>query len=202
MSVSLAECEAPSTYRKYQIFPTAQRAVRDHPCQLIGHSHQPPQIFLNQTQFIIGFYHRAALLCPPAGGLRTDARALIHFVHSGCRESNPVYKHPMLAYCRYTTARPARCPSFGPPGIPVPQRFALATGQVEPDLHTVSRGSFFGPVRIELTLHEPESCVLPVYYGPKKEPVLSTTTGLPRCIRNSELQLGYTTARIRHHTHI
>ena len=24
---------------------------------------------------------------------------------SGCRELNPVYMHPMHAYCRYTTAR-------------------------------------------------------------------------------------------------
>jgi len=31
------------------------------------------------------------------------------FIHSGCRESNPVYTHPMGAYYRYTTARNVAC---------------------------------------------------------------------------------------------
>ncbi len=54
---------------------------------------------------------------------------------SGCRESNPVYMHPMHAYYRYTTAR-----------------FRIQY--------------FVGPPGIEPGLYEPESYVLPVYYGP------------------------------------
>ena len=36
---------------------------------------------------------------------------------SGRRESNPVYMHPMHAYCRYTTARLSMKPFVGPPGL-------------------------------------------------------------------------------------
>ena len=65
---------------------------------------------------------------------------------SGCRESNPVYKHPMLAYYRYTTARQKH------------NRTCVT--------HVRNFSVRVGLLGIEPSLHAPEACVLPVYYSP------------------------------------
>ena len=56
---------------------------------------------------------------------------------SGCRESNPVYKHPMLAYYRYTTARYLTKSPVGPPGI--------EPGLYAPEAHVLP--VYYGPTQ-------------------------------------------------------
>ena len=50
---------------------------------------------------------------------------LTHVVRSGCRESNPVYIHPMDAYYRYTTARYLKTEPLFDSGSSVTDNFLL-----------------------------------------------------------------------------
>ncbi len=97
---------------------------------------------------------------------------------SGCRESNSDLTHPMGRYYHYTTAR---YDSFGMFGESVTHQFLLKLCSTPPRpvglrlsipgkkqylllLRNPSRS--FGVPGIEPGSHEPESCILPLYYTP------------------------------------
>lgn len=85
------------------------------------------------------------------------------FYLSGCRESNPDLTHPMGKYYRYTTARlflSGRRESNSNLMLPKHIYYHYTTPR------HLSKRSEFGVPGIEPGSHEPESCILPLYYTP------------------------------------